>query len=1456
MRVSRGSGLLRHSIISAVVAGFFMTFLGPLPASANVPVCSSVSVSPTNARTIGMVLTATATCSNSPTSFEYQWQVSATSTSSGFVDISGANEETFIITQDYFGTTAGQYFRVGVRGINSTGTGSFAYSTSLSRNVYFPETTLAGVRATSDYVDATGSSARFGNLAGIATDGSNLFVSDRAYDRIRKITPSGVVTTLAGSGVDGSSNGSFTNATFRDLRQMAYSAARNQLFVKDAQTIRVLDFATSQVHHMLHQETPASWSQSGTNVTITFAKDHWFYASNSVEVAGISAAVDGSRNIASRTATTITFAVGSSATVASTSLDGAGATVTGVMGNINSSDVSNWSSYYNAFQVSPDGNIYMARTNSGEAASNSKMMRFKHVSGFTYSLELVPAFSSLVCSISFESATVMYVNTCGSIAQHTTTDAWATSTASALASNNSPVLRTSGKYLFSGPKRLDLSASPITTKEVFGTAVYIEQMVELGDNIYWIDDGYYTNAIYVFENAVSGITPTTDVTAPSLASSTPSDGATGVGISANLVLNFSEAVSLGTGNITLYKASDPNSAIQQVAVSDTEVTISGSTVTVDWTTNLEPSTEYFVLIDASALQDASGNTYSGLLASSDLNFTTIGIPTISSSTPSDNSTNIANNSNIVLNFSRAVSGASGKNITILNTESNASIQIAADGANVTGSGTSQITINPASDLAIGTNYSILLEAGAFLDSEGLATAAITDPATLNFTTAKIPYAGLSIALDASISSSYGGTGSTWSDLSGSGNNLTLYNSPSFVNNGTDPKAFAFNGTSQYGDFGAAKTGLLDENKYTKLVWFKPQGFADRNNLFSSSGANGATNNAHAFWGGGNNGACTAGPGDNLASGHNGLWFTVVSSECLETEWQLGVVTFTSDAQDPNAGWRLYRNGILVGSSSDRTPIGNTTYETRIGSYSGGNFFEGQISQVYLYDRALTSSEINDIYEATSSYFGLNLNTVTFNPSGGTVDLASLRTNAGDGRVTLRTPTKANATFLGWYTDPTSGTRVGGGGDSYDPEGNDVTLYARWDNSYTVTYSAGTNATGAPASAGYLDSTGPLTLPTPTRADYVFEGWYSAATGGTKIGNAGASYTPSADVTLHGRWTQASLAGIPAADLSEVNSTTIQAGVASSNTHTIGSSSVAVNIPANAFSAGVVVRVYSVANHNRAAALLPNESDFVNSMVVAWTAPDTTVPVALSALTMVITDANIKSGAKVYSIVGDQSTLLATATQDGTVTISFTTDPLLTIANPVIAPAPAPSSGGGGGGSGGGGSGGSSAPVEPVATKVPSLFANQILEVVSGGKRTVELKGANLDLITAVSANGKDLVFSLLDSGALLVYVEPSTTGVLSLELTYKEGKLTQTITVREAVTSRVNAGTFRGVVALYAKGLIGKRFSAKVGKDWVIVDSLQADFVRLIERVGAGRQISVRIYVDRRLERTINLLTR
>jgi hypothetical protein len=72
----------------------------------------------------------------------------------------------------------------------------------------------------------------------------------------------------------------------------------------------------------------------------------------------------------------------------------------------------------------------------------------------------------------------------------------------------------------------------------------------------------------------------------------------------------------------------------------------------------------------------------------------------------------------------------------------------------------------------------------------------------------------------------------------------------------------------------------------------------------------------------------------------------------------------------------------------------------------------------------------------------------------------------------------------------------------------------------------------------------------------------------------------------------------------------------------------------------------------------------------------------------------------------------------------------------------------------------------------------------------------------------------------------------------------------------VNAGTFKGIVAIYAKGFEGSRLSAKVGEDWVIVESLASDYERIIERTRwISHDLAVRIYIDRVLRRTVVLKT-
>ena len=77
-------------------------------------------------------------------------------------------------------------------------------------------TTLAGT-GSSGSSNGTGTSASFNNPGGITTDGTNLYVADYNNHLIRKIVIStGAVTTVAGTGSSGSANGTGTSASFND----------------------------------------------------------------------------------------------------------------------------------------------------------------------------------------------------------------------------------------------------------------------------------------------------------------------------------------------------------------------------------------------------------------------------------------------------------------------------------------------------------------------------------------------------------------------------------------------------------------------------------------------------------------------------------------------------------------------------------------------------------------------------------------------------------------------------------------------------------------------------------------------------------------------------------------------------------------------------------------------------------------------------------------------------------------------------------------------------------------------------------------------------------------------------------------------------------------------------------------------------------------------------------------
>nr|WP_324257862.1 hypothetical protein [Cellvibrio fontiphilus] len=108
-------------------------------------------------------------------------------------------------------------------------------------------TTLAG-SGSSESVDGTGAAASFDRPTGITTDGTYLYVTDKYGNKIRKIViATGVVTTLAGSGLQGSADGTGAAAKFNYPSNIVTDSTH--LYVADYRShkIRKIEIATGIV---------------------------------------------------------------------------------------------------------------------------------------------------------------------------------------------------------------------------------------------------------------------------------------------------------------------------------------------------------------------------------------------------------------------------------------------------------------------------------------------------------------------------------------------------------------------------------------------------------------------------------------------------------------------------------------------------------------------------------------------------------------------------------------------------------------------------------------------------------------------------------------------------------------------------------------------------------------------------------------------------------------------------------------------------------------------------------------------------------------------------------------------------------------------------------------------------------------------------------------------------------
>ena len=226
----------------------------------------------------------------------------------------------------------------------------------------------------------------------------------------------------------------------------------------------------------------------------------------------------------------------------------------------------------------------------------------------------------------------------------------------------------------------------------------------------------------------------------------------------------------------------------------------------------------------------------------------------------------------------------------------------------------------------------------------------------------------------------------------------------------------------------------------------------------------------------------------------------------------------------------------------------------------------------------------------------------------------------------------------------------------------IAVYSE-NTTYVVTYNAGTNGVVSPSTATYTVGGSGVTLPTPTRTSFHFVGWYTSASGGSKIGDNGDAYSPTSAVTIYAQWVQNSLYGIDSGTLSDLGTVSASSG---SNRHIsadTADSSIDVLVPAGALPNGTTVSAKLVDDLTRAQTLIGNENDYLLSFVISWLTPSGTVPntAAGKPLSITITSALIKTGASIYSIIDGVVTAIGRATSNGSAVVTMESDPEIVIA---------------------------------------------------------------------------------------------------------------------------------------------------------------------------------------------------
>jgi hypothetical protein len=220
--------------------------------------------------------------------------------------------------------------------------------------------------------------------------------------------------------------------------------------------------------------------------------------------------------------------------------------------------------------------------------------------------------------------------------------------------------------------------------------------------------------------------------------------------------------------------------------------------------------------------------------------------------------------------------------------------------------------------------------------------------------------GLEVYLDTSNASSYPGTGTTWTDLSGNGNNATLINTPTY--NSNFGGYLNFSATSlEY----ATIPDIGDLNTWTVEAWFRLTSslsgkvtaiVCNQFNLVNKLNYSIGTNSAPSSY--------------NLAAGfYNGAWRTTTGISASTGVWYQVVGTYNGSII------RQYINGNASGGTLTYTGTPQSGGQIRLmrrwdEALTAGNFVNGDLSIVRIYNTALTDAQILQNFNADKSKYSL------------------------------------------------------------------------------------------------------------------------------------------------------------------------------------------------------------------------------------------------------------------------------------------------------------------------------------------------------------------------------------------------------------------------------------------------------------------------------------------------------